>query len=241
MNTEKLMDAVRRQSELAQKAANNGLTDEEKKELEQIAQWIAAMNGEHEPQCKVELVVMNGEEFKEYVESESTTSNLDRLSVLRRNMHEVERQAKLGKDAFAVLMPVEKTAEEENANALEEINKRMDKMESILAEIASQLVKTEEQDSEEEKPEEPAAEEEKAEDEKPAEEKPAEEKPEDEKPEDEKPAEEPEAEEKPDEEEAKKADEPRSINWEIDLTKGIGPKDEDDAYRLMKGACENNR
>jgi hypothetical protein len=128
---EKLMKIMKRQGELALKAASGEITDEEKSELEELNAAIEALTSKDNGDEPTELTTMTVAEFKEHVAAEQAKSDLDpaRLSVLKRNIESVRKQGKTEDgDVVAVEVLVEQTAED-----------RMDAIEEKLDQVLSAL------------------------------------------------------------------------------------------------------
>ena len=120
MLTEKLMETVKRQSELAKKVMDGTATDEEKAELDKINQAIDTATGQSTETRKTDLVTMKLEEFQNMVE-EKTKSDIspDELALLKRNIESVKKQGKTKADDIVAVEVLVKQSAEDMIAALE--------------------------------------------------------------------------------------------------------------------------
>jgi len=124
----KLLQIMKRQSELAKKASGGALSDAETQELDQLNAAIEALTDTSVDVGKTSLTTMKLSEFKKHVESEQSSMDLDpkRLALLKRNIESVKSQGKSEDDD---IVAVEVIAETEKSD------ERLDKIENKLNEI----------------------------------------------------------------------------------------------------------
>jgi len=110
----KFMEVVKRQTELATKAADGSATKEEIAELTKLNAVVKAATATAEP-ATTKLVTMTLAKFREWHEAtvkqlEDGVADASLLALVKRNLAAVKDQAKtLAEDIVAVELPVEKT------------------------------------------------------------------------------------------------------------------------------------
>jgi uncharacterized coiled-coil protein SlyX len=148
MITKNLMEYMKRQNALAAKVADGSATDDDRAELRKLTDVLRAATGDHEPQCKTELVALSADEAKKYVETEAAEAEAamdpDRLALLKRNLAEIKRQKEAGADVFAIQRAVAKADD-----GVAELSARVDKLESKLDELFAKLSEKDESSDEE--------------------------------------------------------------------------------------------
>ena len=136
MMTPKLMDLVRRQSELSAKVIAKTATAEEEQTLKQITDAIqAATTVKATPSFDdTELAVMKLDEFRSYVEAETAalqeTPDANRLALLKYNLAAVQKQTQ---DGTAETVAVQRFVAKDE-DALATLTQRVAELEAKLAE-----------------------------------------------------------------------------------------------------------
>lgn len=117
----KLLEIMKRQGELASKAATEKLTDEEKEELSKIKKAIEAMTNPSIEIGKTTLAVMSLAEFKKHVGEEQNKADLDpgRLSLLKRNLESVKKQGKTKADDSVAVEVFEQQSSDDRIDGIE--------------------------------------------------------------------------------------------------------------------------
>lgn len=130
----KLMDAVRKQTELSQRVLAGTATDAERVELASLTEKLAGTTQAtgNANAVTAELTTLSAADFEKFLADEQAAlaknPDIDRLALLRENVDGVRKQAEKGSVIFAVRVPVIEKIDPMDAilNRLDEMEKKFD-------------------------------------------------------------------------------------------------------------------